>query len=105
MGYLINPIGFRVGHTSSWVDTWFAYKDFYPEFLHFILKIRGFLNFYLDSFPSETDLDKEKKDIQSLFRGAVLYSHFRIVINLTSVYISYFYIPVSFGIFLMKDRA
>jgi len=96
MGYLINPIGFRVGHTSSWIDTWFSYKDFYPEFLHFVLKIRVFLNFYLDSFPTEEDLDWSKKDINSLFRSAVLYSHFRIVFNLTSVYISLYLYPGKF---------
>jgi len=96
MGYLINPIGFRVGQTFGWVDTWFAYKEVYPEFLHFVLKIRLFLNCYLDSFPTEQDLDFADKTVNSFFRSAVLYSHFRIVFNLTSVYISLFLYPGKF---------
>lgn len=121
MGYLINPIGFRVGQTTGWVDSWFSYKKVYPEFLHFILKIRLFLNAYLDSFPTEDDLaylvsfhedsfvgddendkdnvlKKKKKNMllnhnDSLFLSSVMYSHFRIVFNLTSVYISLFVYP------------
>jgi len=106
MGYLINPIGFRVGQTSSWLDTWFVYKNFYPEFLHFILKIRVFLNCYLSSFPTEEDLDFANKEVISLFRSAVLYSHFRIIFNLTSVYISLYLYPGKFwDSFNIRERS
>ena len=96
MGYLINPIGFRVGQTTGWVDTWFFYKNFYPEFLHFVLKLRIFLNFYLDSYPTEHDLSFGTKQSNSLFSGALLFSHYRIIFNLTSVYISLFLYPGKF---------
>ena len=96
MGYLINPIGFRVGQTTGWVDTWFFYKNFYPEFLHFVLKLRVFLNFYLDSYPTEYDLSFGTKQSTSLFSGALLFSHYRIFFNLTSVYISLFLYPGKF---------
>jgi len=46
MNCLINPIGVRIGHTRGWIDVWFSYSDFYPEFLHYVLKIRFFLTNY-----------------------------------------------------------
>jgi len=58
MGYLINPIGFRVGQTRNWEDTWFAYKNNYSDFLFFVLKIRIFLNNFLNSMPMGDDLKK-----------------------------------------------
>lgn len=79
MGQLINPVGFRVGQTMSWVDIWFSYSDFYPEFLHFVLKIRLLLNYKLSSYPTVDDLDFSK-DVKSLFRSGILYSHFKIVL-------------------------
>lgn len=82
MGYLINPVGFRVGQTRGWVDTWFAYYDFYPEFLHFVLKMRFFLNYFLSSMP---DSDS------GFFDDSILYSHFRIVLNISTVFVSLFY--------------
>jgi len=54
------------------------------------------LNFYFDSFPDEKDLDPALKSFNSLFRSAVLFSHYRIVFNLTSVYISLFLYPGRF---------
>lgn len=58
MGCLINPIGFRVGFTRDWEDIWFSYKFYYPEFLHFVLKIRFFLTNQFSSFPDLEELDK-----------------------------------------------
>jgi len=93
MGYLINPIGFRVGHTSSWEFSWFAHKDIYPEFLHFILKIRLFFNYILNSMPTIADLDPLNKEVQSLFRSGILYSHFRIKLDFSSLYVDLFFYP------------
>jgi hypothetical protein len=64
------------------VDTWFAYYDFYPEFLHFVLKIRFFLNAALSSMPFSDN---------GFFEQSILYSHYRIVFNLTTVFVSLFY--------------
>ena len=63
MGHLINPIGFRVGQTRGWIDNWFAYNDFYPEFLHFVLKIRFFFNSALSSMPRVNDFDRIKSQV------------------------------------------
>lgn len=62
MGYLINPIAFRIGHTREWQDLWFCYKNNYPEFLYFILKVRFVLNSVFNSYPTPTDFDYEKRD-------------------------------------------
>lgn len=58
--------------------------------MHFVLKLRTFLNFYLDSFPTEQDMTLGEKNQNSLFSGAFLFSHYRIIFNLTSIYISLF---------------
>lgn len=96
MGHLINPIAFRIGQTTGWVDTWFSTNDVYPEFLHFVLKIRLFLNYQLSSMPLLDDVNLKKKGGNNLFKSAILYSHFRIVFNLTSVFISLFVYPGKF---------
>lgn len=102
MGHLINPIGFRVGQSRFWIDNWFAYNDFYPEFLHFVLKIRFFLNTVLCAIPSFEDLDWTKS-IKSLFRSAIIYSHFNINLNYYSIFLFLFYYPGKFWDNLM-DR-
>jgi len=96
MGYLINPIAFRVGHTTNWDSVWFAHREVYPEFLHFVLKIRFYFNNVLSSFPTVDDLDMTNKNIISLFRLGILYSHFRIIFDFTSVNISLFFYPGHF---------
>lgn len=136
MGYLINPIAFRIGQTQQWEDIWFSYKNYYPDFLHFVLKIRLFLNSILSSFPEMQDWIKilrfkkaifrngvfvilddavieekapenkfvysKNEDIQhvfkfpSLFKEAILYSHFRINFNLHTVFIALFVYPGKF---------
>lgn len=95
MGYLINPIGFRVGQTQQWEDVWFSFKSLYPEYLHFCLKIRLFLNGYLNSMPSLTDVASEynKSDFPSLFNAAILYSHFRLTFTLNFVHIALYVYP------------
>jgi len=96
MGYLINPIGFRVGHTASWTDLWFTRKQAYPEFLHFVLKIRLFLNDSFLAMPGEEDADYTSdvyKYRLSLFRSSTLYSHFQIVFNLNLIYVFLFVYP------------
>ena len=65
MGHLINPIGFRLGHSLSWEDKWFVKSIYYPEYLHSVLKIRAFLYFFFN-----------KKKIEKI---GLIYSHFEIV--------------------------
>lgn len=108
MGHLINPIGFRVGHTRGWIDNWFAYNDFYPEFLHFVLKIRFFFNSVLSSLPGGDDLDRIKSqmsisdpnfldlDSNYLFKFNILYSHYQIVFNFSTIFIALYYYPGTF---------
>lgn len=58
------PIGFRVGYTRDWEDIWFSYNFYYPEFLHFVLKVRLFLTDQLSSFPDSEDLDKSSIELE-----------------------------------------
>lgn len=92
MGHLINPIGYRVGQTTGWVDTWFAYSDFYPEFLHFVLKIRLYLNYRFSSISAVAE-SYEKNDKKSLYKTGILYSHYRIIFDLSSVFIALYVYP------------
>jgi hypothetical protein len=98
MGHLINPIAFRIGHTKSWLDSWFTSNDIYPEFLHFVLKIRLFLNYQLNLMSSldNSSSDLDKFSLFNLFSSGILYSHFKIIFDLTSVYISLFFYPAEF---------
>lgn len=56
------PIGFRVGYTRDWEDVWFSYNYYYPEFLHFVLKVRLFLTDSFSSFPDPEALDRLKQN-------------------------------------------
>jgi small subunit ribosomal protein S3 len=43
LGQKVNPIGFRLGHTTSWTSKWFATKRNYAKLLHEDLAIRKFI--------------------------------------------------------------
>lgn len=43
MGQKVNPIGFRLGITTSWDSKWYAEKNRYTELLHEDVKIRDLI--------------------------------------------------------------
>jgi small subunit ribosomal protein S3 len=43
LGQKVNPIGFRLGQTTTWVSKWFATKKNYSQLLHEDLSIRKFI--------------------------------------------------------------
>ena len=46
--------------------------------------------------PTIEDLDPTAKDVMSLFRSGILYSHFRINLDFSSVYVDLFFYPGQF---------
>lgn len=115
MGCLINPIGFRIGSTRDWEDVWFAYHSNYSEFLHFVLKLRFFLTNVFNSFP--TDLESYSKNVEpfpwfknqrnellTFFSKGVLYSHFRMVFNHTTMVVFIFLYPGQYWDFFHKNK-
>lgn len=65
MGYLINPISFRLGWSKDWQDVWFSDNLYYTDFFYSVLKIRLFLTYFLN--------------IRKIESVAGFYSHFRVV--------------------------
>jgi len=45
MGLVLNPVAFRVGHSSSWMDAWYMHRMYYPEFLHNVLLLKTLMFF------------------------------------------------------------
>ncbi len=43
MGQKVNPIGFRLGQTTTWSSKWYASKKRYAQMLHEDLRIRRFI--------------------------------------------------------------
>ncbi len=43
MGQKVNPIGFRLGQTTTWSSKWFASKKNYAKYLHEDLAVRKFI--------------------------------------------------------------
>ena len=43
MGQKVNPIGLRLGITTSWDSKWYAEKNRYTELLHEDIKIRDLI--------------------------------------------------------------
>lgn len=43
--------------------------------------------------PTIADLDPLNKEVQSLFRSGILYSHFRIKLDFSSLYVDLFFYP------------
>jgi hypothetical protein len=47
MGLVLNPVAFRVGHSSSWMDAWYMHRMYYPEFLHNVLLLKTLMFFFI----------------------------------------------------------
>lgn len=77
MGHLINPIAFRLGWTKNWCDSWYSELSYYPEFLHYILKIRLFLNSFFFN--------------QRLYDGSILVSHFFLRFKSNKIFLDFFF--------------
>jgi len=48
MGRKVHPIGYRLGYTTRWASTWYAYRD-YTELLLEDLSIRNLVRSYLET--------------------------------------------------------
>lgn len=83
MGHLINPIAFRIGWTSNWMDTWFSEFIYYPELLHEIFRIRLYLNYFF-----------RKRIIE---KSAIFSSHFEVFLKSGFFIVRIFYYD---GLFL-----
>jgi len=91
VGHLVNPTGFRLGYIPSWLDTWFSHKETYPEFIHFVIKIRLFLDgLFVTSY-------------KPFSRNAFLFSHFRLTFTLSNIFIHIFFYPAK-HLYRLYDR-
>lgn len=77
MGHLINPIAFRLGWTKNWCDSWYSELSYYPEFLHYILKIRLFLNSFFFN--------------QNFYNASILVSHFTLKFKSNKIFLDFFF--------------
>lgn len=62
MGQKVNPIGFRLGITTSWPSTWFAGKKKYSQLFREDVLIRRYIkNRVKDAGISRIDIERTKK--------------------------------------------
>lgn len=65
MGHLVNPVGYRVGYFSNWVDLWSTSNNLvYAELLHNTVSFRKVMSFFFENFITD--------------RHGILYSHFTV---------------------------
>jgi hypothetical protein len=77
MGHLINPVAFRLGWSKNWLDNYYVTNSYYPQFLHTILRLRLFLNYFFKQ--------------PSLVKLGFFFSHFNIVNTLGVLGVHIFY--------------
>jgi len=51
MGLVINPIGYRIGYTKQWVDSWYLHRMNYPVFVHKSFELKLLLDYCLRRKP------------------------------------------------------
>jgi len=51
MGLVINPIGYRIGYTKQWNDSWYLHRMNYPVFVHKSLELKLLLEYCLRRRP------------------------------------------------------
>lgn len=47
MGLVLNPTGYRIGHTKYWQDSWYLHRINYPVFVHKSLEMKILMDFCL----------------------------------------------------------
>jgi hypothetical protein len=47
MGLVINPTGYRIGHTKYWQDSWYLHRMNYPVFVHKSLEMKLLMDYCL----------------------------------------------------------
>lgn len=79
---MINPTAFRLGWKANWLDNAYIDLKYYPEYIHYILKLRFLINCFLFY------LGHKKEFIN---RTIYLFSHFTITNNISGISINIYY--------------
>lgn len=78
MGHTVNPIAFRMGWASNWIDSFFVDRKYYPQYLHMLFRLRLFLHFIFKQRWFEG-------------KGGFFYSHFLLTKDYNSLALRVFF--------------